>query len=436
MKRLVCTAISILSIATLTSCKGKNKQEEYVFKPSLDTETTCEIKIIGDYSNFEALEAEFDKFNTYYPNVALTYEKNDAYKKLNTLSNVLDGEDKPNIFFSYAAWMAGNSTYDPIIERMDDLSDSNINLNLDCLRPGLINHDANDKVRMVPVFSRTYGTLVNNDLFKRENIAVPTTWSELLSACQQLKAKNYTSPMMGYTLKEGGSLMNTIAYPAFVAALAGNPDMIAKANNKDPEAGEYMRDALTKVKQLVDNAIDLNQCKDIGKDYEKSDKDYTPIILRFFEGDVPFMICPADTTSGTKKRESQSEAFTANPFEYSYIPIPLTEQGGYFIDSPSIEFSINKNCNDLEMTREFMRFLITKDELNSMASIKRLVTPTKEMSFDPVYATFGSIPTERTFSPEGLGVKDPLVNQLKAAAYKVGKGEMTIDEAIANYGKF
>ena len=236
--------------------------------------------------------------------------------------------------------------------------------------------------------------------------------------------------MMGYSAKDSDCLMNTIAYPAFVVTLANSadPQAIEKANNLDPSAGEYMRDALTKVQQLIGNgAIDITECN-------KITDNYTKVILRFFEGDVPMMICKGDTVSGTKKRESQSEAYTQNPFEYSYIPIPMNDQGGYFIDSPSVQFSVNKNCKNLDMTNEFMKFLIRKDELNAMASLKRLVTPTKEMSFDPVYAAFGQIPAERTFSPEGLGVKDPLAKQIRIASFKVGKGQLTIDEAIAMYG--
>ena len=115
----------------------------------------------------------------------------------------------------------------------------------------------------------------------------------------------------------------------------------------------------------------------------------------------------------------------------------MTDKGGYFIDSPSVQFSVNKNCKNLDMTNEFMKFLIRKSELNAMASLKRLVTSTKEMSFDPVYAAFGQIPTDRTFSPEGLGVKDPLVRQIRIASYKIGRGEITsVDDAVAKYGTF
>ena len=118
------------------------------------------------------------------------------------------------------------------------------------------------------------------------------------------------------------------------------------------------------------------------------------------------------------------------------MPIPLTDEGGYFIDSPSIEFSVNKDCNDLDMTNEFMRFLISTGELEQMASAKRLITPTADLSFDSVYAPFGQVPSERTISPEVLGITDQLTVQIKNAAFLVGKGEVTVDEAVAMYGTF
>lgn len=432
MKKLIRLAAALSMTALLASCGGgSGASDEFV--PALDKNTACTIKVVGDYGTFEALEEEFDKFNNkktgYYPNVKLVYSKVDDYS--NTIGTVLSKEtDTPNIFFTYAAWMGGDAKYDVVRSHMEDLSDPALKLDLDCIRPGLVNRDANGKVFMVPVFSRTYGTLVNHNLFKKENIEIPTKWSELLAACETFKTKEYKSPMMGYSLKDSSCLMNTIAYPGFVAALAKNPEMIEKANNLDPSAGEYMRDGLTKVKTLVDNgAIDINECDTIEDNYNK-------VIMRFFEGDVPMMICAGDTVSGTKKRESQSEAFTNNPFEYSFVPIPMTEEGGYFIDSPSIQFSVNKNCENLDMTNEFMRFLVRKQELNAMAAVKHLVTTTKELSFDPVYAAFGKIPEERTFSPEVLGVKDPLAKQIRVASYKVGKGSLTVNEAVEKYGTF
>ncbi len=428
MKKLLCTILVICTLASLTACSSKPQEEtDTGFRPALDTETDCKITVAGNYDNFEALEAEFDRFNEFYPNVQLNYVKLDDYN--NVLGTALESNDRPNIFFSYT-WMIGNQQYDQVVSHMEDLSDSALGLDLSCIRPGLINHDTQDQTLLVPVFSRTYGMLVNNDLFEKEGLSVPTTWTELMDVCEAFRSKGYSSPMMGYSLKSSSCFMNTVAYPLFTATLAEVPEALALANKLDPAAGEYMRPALETVVRLIQNGcIDLNECDQI-------EDNYTKVILRFFEGDVPMMICAADTVSGTKKREAQSEAFTRTPFNYTFSPLPLTEDGGYFIDSPSIEFSVNKDCNDLEMANEFMRFLITNEELNEMASVKRLLTPTKDLSLDSVYAPFGQISSDRIISPEVLGITDALTTQIRVAAFRVGKGEITIDDAVKMYGSF
>ena len=429
MKKLLCIVLIICALVSLTGCGSKPKEETTAgFKPALDTKKSCKITVAGSYDNFEALEAVFDHFNKIYPNVQLTYVKLDDYN--NVLGTVLESKDKPNIFFSYT-WMIGNEQYDPVIAHMEDLSDPALGLNLACIRPGLINKDADGRMLLVPVFSRTYGMLVNNDLFKKEELSLPTTWTELTAVCEKFRNKGYSSPMMGYSLKSSTiCFMNTVAYPLFIASLAKDPKTLALANELDPAAGESMRPALEAVERLIQSDfIDLAEC-------DKIEDNYTKVILRFFEGDVPMMICTADTVSGTKKREGQSEAFTSSPFNYTFMPIPMTDEGGYFIDSPSIEFSVNKACDDLDMTNEFMRFLISNEELNEMASVKRLVSPTANLSLDSIYAPFGKVPAERVISPEVLGILDPLTVQIRGAAFQVGKGEITVDEAISMYGTF
>jgi multiple sugar transport system substrate-binding protein len=281
---------------------------------------------------------------------------------------------------------------------------------------------------MIPVFTRNYGMLVNNDLFEKEGLQVPNTWSELLAVCEAFLNKGYTSPMMGYSADPSSCLMSILVYPEVVAVLADNPEMLQAANEMDSSAGECMRQSLESMMQLIGNGyINLDKCNEIGDNY-------TEVILRFFEGDVPMMICMADTVSGTGKRESQSEAFSKSPFTYSFAPIPLSEAGGYFIDSPSVEFSVNKTCDNLDMTNEFMRFLISREELNKMALAKRLVTPTTDLSFSAVYEPFGQVPAERVLCPEKIGITDPLFVQVRNAAYLVGTGALTIDEAVSQYG--
>ena len=428
MKKVICIILVICTAIVLTACGSKTQEETPAgFKPTLDTNTSCSITVVGSYDNFEALEAEFDRFNAYYPNVTFSYVKLDDYN--NTLLTALEGNNKPNIFFTTAS-MIGNANFDAVFAHAEDLSDPALALNLDCIRPGLINHDAEGRVLLIPVFSRSYGMLVNKGLFEKEGLSIPSTWTELMAVCEAFRSKGYASPMMGYSLKSSSCFMYTVAYPLFAATLAENQEALALANNLDPAAGEYMRPSLEAVEQLVRNGcIDLDACKEI-------EDNYTKVIFRFFEGDVPMMICAGDTVSGTRKREAQSEAFTSAPFEYAFAPIPLTAEGGYFLDSPSVEFSVNKDCDNLAMTNEFMRFLISNKELNEMASVKRLITPTTDLSFDAVYAPFGQVPSNRTLSPEMLGISDALTTQIRIAAFRVGKGEITVDEAVTMYGSF
>ena len=428
MKKTLCAVLAAL-FAVIPAARISRAQAESAdaFQPRLDTDISCSITVVGTYSNFEALEAEFDRFNEFYPDVELSYVKPDDYNNL--LETILESNNAPNIFFSYQ-WMCGNEKYRKVCDHMEDLSDPRLGLELDCLRTGLLNPDADGHLQMVPVFARNYGMLVNNDLFEKEGLQVPTTREELLAVCEAFLEKGYSSPMMGYSAEPSGCLMNILVYPEVVAALAGDPEALRAANEMDSSAGECLRPGLEAMMQLIGNGcIDLEKCDGISDNY-------TQVILRFFEGDVPMMICTGDTVSGTGKRESQSEAFSKAPFTYSFAPVPLSETGGYFIDSPSVQLSVNNTCENLDMTNEFMRFLITRQELNRMASLKRLVTPTTDLSFDSVYAPFGQVPAERVLSPEAIGITDPLATQIRNAAYQVGTGKITIDEAVSKYGSF
>ena len=428
MRKTLCTILAVLLAIVPMACLSLAQAESAgAFQPRLDPDTSCTITVIGSYSNFEALEAEFDRFNEFYPDVELNYTKPDDYNNL--LGTVLESNNAPNIFFSYQ-WMCGNEKYRQACDHMEDLSDPALGLELSCLRPGLVSYDADGRLLMVPIFARNYGMLVNNDLFAKEGLQVPTTWEELQAVCEAFLAKGYASPMMGYSADSSGCLMNILVYPEVVAALAGDSEALRTANEMNPAAGEYMRPALESMMQLIGKGyINLEKCSEISDNY-------TQVILRFFEGDVPMMICTGDTVSGTGKRESQSEAFSKAPFTYSFTPIPMSEAGGYFIDSPSIQFSVNKTCDNLDMTNEFMRFLVSRQELNEMASVKRLVTPTTDLSFDSVYAPFGQVPAERILSPEAIGITDPLAAQIRIAAYQVGTGAITVDQAVSQYGSF
>ena len=429
MKKVICVLLAALMVVGLAAC-GSEKQEvktEEGFQPALDTSTSCKITVVGGYDNFEALEAEFDRFNEYYPDVELMFTKVDDYN--NMIGTVLNGNDAPDIYVNYS-WMYGRDQYKASIDHAENLADPALKLDLDCIRGNIILNTEDGTLPMVPVFSNTYGMLVNNDLFEKEGLSVPTTYKELVEVCDAFRKKGYKNPLMGYSKEETTSIVTVAIYPFFCGAVADDAEAVKKLNALDPSAGEYMRSSLEKTQQfLKDCQVDLDACAKIEDNYEA-------VILRFFEGDVPMMTCSGDTVSGTKKRESRSKAFIEKPFGYTFVPIPMSDDGAYFLDMPNLQFSVNKDSQNLDMVNEFMRFLITSRELNGMAQNKGLMSPTKDLSFDNMYAEFGKVPESRILSPEEFGLTDDAVKQLRQAVYGVGTGEMTIDEAIAAYGHF
>ena len=202
MRRIRAGLAGILCLVTialsLAACGAQGKQSAAAdagFRPALDTETACEIHAVGNYNNFEALEAEFDRFNAYYPNVSLSYTVLDNYN--DTIVTALSAEAAPDIFCAFP-WMPYQERYDPLFAAAEDLSDPSLNIDASCIRSGLIYRDAEGRVPMLPVFSSSFGMLVNEDIFEREGLAVPTTYSSFLDACEKLKAAGYAGPVITY----------------------------------------------------------------------------------------------------------------------------------------------------------------------------------------------------------------------------------------------
>ena len=406
----------ILNICSLTGCKKKINEDAFI--PKLDTQTKCKIEIAGNYYNFEALEAEFDRFNEFYPNVELAYTYLDNYKK--SISTALASTDAPDIFMTFP-WMLDKSNYESLFDYAENLS----NQNLSAFNQKLLYRMSDGSIKMVPVFNSASGMLVNEDIFKKEGIEIPKNYKQLITVCKKLQDAGYKSPIMSHYSES--SIMASLIYPYFTKEVMGNKEAIKKLNELTPEAGQYMRPVLEWLEEFKSfGFINAEECK-------KIKNNYADVILRFFEGDVPMMLATSDVVSGTKKRESLSEAYSNKPFKYSFYAVPVMEEGGAVLSVPSIEFSVNKNSKNLEMANEFMRFLLRTEELNNIAKIKRLITCSTVYSFDDVYASLKN--TEHLYQLE-IGLLDNTYTQLRWAGFKVFTGKMNIDEAINNYGKF
>ena len=170
---------------------------------------------------------------------------------------------------------------------------------------------------------------------------------------------------------------------------------------------------------------------------EEIAKDNTDgICLRFYKGDVPMMFTEVNRLSGSHKREASSEEYQNNPFKYSFQPIPTTDEGGYFFNTITLSFAVNKESKNLEMTNEFMRFLIRSQSLNEMNSSKRQVSPAKTLGDDKLFNSFKNVLKEnRVLYNYTVGLSANADTQARKT-FDALLGGATVDEAIAGYGSY
>ena len=412
MKKLLSVFVGSLLTVGLFACSSKNTE----FKPKYDTTKQYTVNVVGHYSNFEAIEDEFVRFNKYYPNATLSYTYLDNYNRV--ISTALNSQSAPDIFFTYP-WMTSDPNYSELFTFTEDLSKNTGGIDLSVIRDEFISKKSGE-IPMVPIYVTTYGMMVNEDLFTKESINIPKTYNELVSSCQGFKDKGYENVMMGHT----SMIMYPMYFPHVCYKIKNNAQALAGLNDLKPEAGEYLRDSLTLVSNFMNKGfINLENCSTLKNDYDA-------VIKRFFQGDIPMMLASGQTVSGTEKKEKQSEYFVNNPFKYSLRPIPSLDNGGIFLKAVNLCFSVNKNSKNLEMTNEFMRFLISNEELGNMSRRKRLMSPAKDMSLDRMYASFSEA---EVIYISTLGLNDEADQKIRTVGSKVAQGKITVDDAINSW---
>lgn len=419
-KNLIFAAVMALAIS---GCSG---EKEKPFKPALDTNTTCSISVKGHYDNFEALEEQIAKFNAYYPKVEVKYQKVDDYTKENVINGLFSGASAPDIYFINNAWET-DAKYKNLFDHAEDLSDPSTGIDLSVVREGLIYKDADGHVPFVPIFTNSYGMIVNEEIFSKNKLSIPKTYTQLVHVCNSLIDAGYDNPIMSYK----GSLYS-LYFPYFLSTINGNKTAVDALNTLQSSAGTYLRQGLEK-------ALDFNNYHFIDKDKCTAEiaKDNTDgICLRFYKGDVPMMFTEVNRLSGSNKREASSEEYQANPFKYSFQPIPTSDNNGYFFNTITLSFAVNKGSKNLAMTNEFMRFLIRSQSLNEMNSSKRQISPAVNLGDDKLFNSFKDVLKDnRVLYNSVVGLSANADTQARKTFDALFNGA-TIEEAMAGYGSY
>ena len=367
MKKLIAILLAAAMLLSLTACSSSGTQtgtetaarpaeESKGFAPALDTQAELSLNVVGSYGNFEALEQVIQDFQVYYPNVTITYEQISDFDA--GFPTRCAGGDNLDLFFITAA------NYDrlyngAITEYAVDLNTIG-GMDLSAVdEAALAAGQQNGTQLLLPVFYQTSGLIVNETLLAKYGLSVPTTVDELASVCDALLEKGIT-PLYGVPVMQARLF------------LASAVSSIVNADNSAELCAALEQGTLDTA--LLEFACDTwrewTEKGYFNPEAETLKDSYNAAILRFFEGDVPFLIGTSDTISGCKKREAKSETFTASPFDYSYIVPAMGQNDSSVLLNANSFFGAYKGSEHLDYAEEFIRFLATREELVTMATVK------------------------------------------------------------------
>lgn len=417
LKTVALVTAAILSAAVFTAC-GKS-EEAKGFSPRLDTEAATNIDIAGFFGNYEALDAVTNSFNEIYPNVTFSYEQVGADR----LNEYMKASGYVDIFMTADDNIRSSVQTDVYVnEYCTDLLGEDIDLSAvteDMLRGCTVD----GKILKIPSGQKLYGMVVNKTLLENEGLSVPQTYSEFIDTLKALKDKGYT-PIQG-----SSKLIYSYLITNMTADLVGNDaDFLTQLTNSDDAAVQKMTGVYSRLKELIDNGY-----TDPELNASYPDDNYDQAILNFFEGDVPFWVCNSENASGMKKRESKSEKFSAEPFDYGFCFIPMGDNGVYDYKEAWYGFSLNKNSDNYDYALEFLRFLATEEQLDTLASVKRVPTVTKNAPIELYADTVAPQKVESTYVNDG-SFNRYMIDLLESAGEKLADGTyQTAEEAAADF---
>lgn len=191
--------------------------------------------------------------------------------------------------------------------------------------------------------------------------------------------------------------------------------------------GIYILSINRRLRATVKGYIDVS----VNADYPSDN--YDGAILKFFEGDVPFWVCDTEKVSGMKKRESKSETFRADPFEYEFLYAPMADDGVCEFVEPWFGFAVSQNSDDYEYALEFLRFLAQEDQLNTLASVKGVPSATKNSSNARYEGIQNAENVAARYINDGT-ILNHVKNYFKQTASGLGNGDYaTTEDAARDY---
>ena len=239
--------------------------------------------------------------------------------------------------------------------------------------------------------NKSRGFVVNKTLLKELGLEIPTTHEEFLKVCSALKDKGYT-PIVGCNDSIYKNILdNDMKYR--INNLDNCDNILNQLSTASDGCGKIFKNEFTQMFELINNNyVDYNKNTEIPDIYEGS-------ILYFFEGKTPFLCFDTEGFSDMKKRESKSKAFTANPFEYEFVSLPVENDVPVLSVTHLAGLAAVTGSKEEELAKEFLRFTCSKAEIDKMADVKGVPGSARGNKSDPRFEQYNEIEAIRKVNP-------------------------------------
>ncbi len=337
----------------------------------------------------DVLDDTIEEFNKLYPNITIVHEQVGGYDDVRTrISTELSANAHPSIAYCYPDHVALYNMYSAVIT-LDNLIASDIQVTradstteklgytqaqLDDFIPGYYNEGkayGDELMYTLPLSKSTELLYYDKTFFDANDLTIPTTWDEMETVCQQIKAIDPNCIPLGYDSESNWFITMCEQY--------GSP-----YTSSDP-ANRF----------LFDHETNHNFVARFAEWYEKGYVTtselygkYTSNLFKNIGGQRAYM-CIGSSAGATHQRPAKN-ADGSYPFEVGITSIPQVDVNNPKVISqgPSICIFDNKNKpQEVVASWLFTKYLTSNVIFQAdFANVSGYVPVIKSVENDPIYA--------------------------------------------------
>ena len=393
MKKIIALILVIATLSlcamSLASCGPDNVADFVVPENGYDgSEVTITFYHTMGADLRKVLEDAILDFNEIFPNITIVHEQTGSYDDVrDTIKTEIAVGAQPNIAYCYPDHVALYNLAKAVVP-LDDLIASTITTSdggilgltqeqIDDFIPGYYEEgkqfDAEGTMYTIPLSKSTEVLYYNKTFFDQHNLSVPTTWNEMETLCEAIKAIDPTAVPLGYDSESNWFITMTEQLGSDYTSATGENFIFDNEENYafvEMFRGWYEKGYVT--------TQELNGGK------------YTSELFTATTGTKSYMSI-GSSAGANHQRPAKDPSTNQYPFEVGIATIPQVNPADPQVISQGPSLCIFNKSNPQEVVASwlFVKFLATDVKFQAKFSMVSGYVPViQSVKDDPTYASF------------------------------------------------